>query len=156
MEGSRPFVVELQALACPTPFPYPKRTARGVEVNRVQLLLAVLEKRCGLSARTADAYVNVAGGLAVRDPGADLALCAALASSLLDRPLSAGSCLVGEVGLAGEVRPCPRTGARLREAARLGFTRGVISSFEERNFDGELEVVRVGSLSEALAALFPR
>ncbi len=156
LEGSRPFVVELQALACPTPFPYPKRTARGVEVNRVQLLLAVLEKRCGLSARTADAYVNVAGGLAVRDPGADLALCAALASSLLDRPLSAGGCLVGEVGLAGEVRPCPRTGARLHEAARLGFTRGVVSSFEEKNFDGELEVVRVGSLNEALAALFPR
>lgn len=156
LEGSRPFVVELQALACATPFPYPKRTSRGIEVNRVQLLLAVLEKRCGLSARTSDAYVNVAGGFAVRDPGADLALCAALASSLLDRSLSAGCCLVGEVGLAGEVRPCPRTGARLREASRLGFTRGVVSSFEEKQIGGDLEVVRVGSLSEALAVLFPR
>ena len=156
LEGSRPFVVELQALACATPFPYPKRTARGIEVNRVQLLLAVLEKRCGLSARTADAYVNVAGGFAVRDPGADLALCAALASSMLDRALSPGCGLVGEVGLAGEVRPCPRTGARLREASRLGFTRGVVSSFEEKQLGGDMEVVRVGSLSEAMAALFPR
>jgi DNA repair protein RadA/Sms len=155
LEGTRPFVAEVQALACQTPYPYPKRTTRGVELNRAQLLLAVLEKRCGLSSRNSDVFVNVAGGLQIRDPAADLALCAALASSMLDKALEGRCCFLGEVGLAGEVRPCGRVAGRLREAARLGFTRALVSRREAKDLECEMEVVRVGSLTETLRAVLP-
>ena len=95
LEGSRPLVTEVQALSCPSPFPYPKRTARGIEMNRLQLLLAVLERRCGLSSRTGDVYLNVAGGLVVQDPAADLAVCLALAGALRDLSLDGKTCFVG-------------------------------------------------------------
>lgn len=131
LEGSRPLAAEIQALSCATPFPYPKRTARGVETNRIQLLLAVLERRCGIFSRNSDVYVNVAGGLSLQDPSADLSICAALASSLKDVSIPPDTCLVGEVGLAGEVRPASRTHLRMREAARLGFKNIVISAREK-------------------------
>ena len=156
LEGSRPLLTEVQALSCPSPFPYPKRTARGIEMNRLQLLLAVLERRCGLSSRTGDVYLNVAGGLVVQDPAADLAVCLALAGALRDLSLDGKTCFVGEVGLAGEVRPVARTLARLKEAARFGFRRAFVS---RRGLDrGEtypLEVVPVSSLSEVVRAVFP-
>ena len=109
LEGSRALAAEIQALACPTPFPYPKRTARGVDVNRLQLLLAVLERRCGVATRASDVYLNVAGGLTLKDPAADLGICASLASAAADVELPSDVCFIGEVGLAGEVRPCART-----------------------------------------------
>ncbi len=121
LEGSRSLAAEIQALACSTPFPYPRRTARGVETNRLQLLLAVLERRCGASSRTSDVYLNVAGGLNLRDPAADLAICASLASALTDVPLPSDVCFIGEVGLAGEVRPAARTLMRLKEGGTPGI-----------------------------------
>lgn len=158
LEGARPLFAEIQSLTCLTPFPYPKRTARGIETNRLQLLLAVLEKRGGLESRNCDVYVNVAGGLQLQDPAADLAICCALASTLLDVPISPEVCFIGEVGLAGEVRPAPRTSLRLKEAARLGFKKAMVAKGGERLPQDEdpLEVVRVKTLNEALKELFAR
>lgn len=149
LEGSRSLAAEIQALSCTTPFPYPRRTARGIETNRLQLLLAVLERRCGLSSRTSDVYLNVTGGLSLRDPSADLGICVSLASALKDLPLPADVCFIGEVGLAGEVRPAGRTLMRLKEAARLGFKRAVISKRTPKD-DWPLETIKVASLHEVL------
>ncbi len=154
LEGTTPLAAELQTLAAPTVFPYPRRTARGVEPNRFQLLTAVVEKRCGLPCNGHDLYMNVAGGLSLQDPSADLAACLALASALRDVPLRSGSCWLGEVGLAGEVRPVTRLGVRLREAARLGFSCAVVSSRERGEWGKELEIVAVSHLNEALALGF--
>lgn len=154
LEGTTPLAAELQTLAGPTVFPYPRRTARGIELNRFQLLTAVVEKRCGLPCSGHDLYMNVAGGLSIQDPSADLAACAALASALRDAPLRTGSCWLGEVGLAGEVRPVTRLGVRLREAARLGFSCAVVSSRERAERAGGLEIVPVSHLDEALALGF--
>ncbi len=149
LEGSRSLAAEIQALACTTPYPYPRRTARGIDTNRMQLLLAVLERRCGVMSRMSDVYLNVAGGLTLRDPAADLAICASLASALKDMPLPADVCFIGEVGLAGEVRPAARTLMRLKEAARLGFKRAVISKRSPKE-EYSIKVLRVSSLNEAL------
>jgi len=158
LEGSRPLVAEIQALSCNTPFQYPKRTSRGIELNRLQLLLAVLERRCGIFSRSCDVYANVAGGLWLDDPAADLAICAALASSLKDTPIPGGVCFVGETGLAGEVRPAAKTASRLREAARLGFKRAFISGREagdlRRLREAEsIEITRVNTISQMLERL---
>lgn len=152
LEGTRPLIAEIQALSCTTPFPYPKRTSRGIEVNRLQLLLAVLERRCGIFSRNYDVYANVAGGLTLQDPAADLSICAALASSLKDVPISSSTCFIGEIGLAGEVRPAAKTHLRLREAERLGFTCAIISGREQlepRTGEkaGRFEVIKVNSIS---------
>lgn len=152
LEGSRSLAAEIQALSCATPFPYPKRTARGIETNRLQLLLAVLERRCGLSSRTSDVYLNVTGGLTLRDPSADLAVCVSLASALKDIALPPDVCFIGEVGLAGEVRPAARTVMRLKEAARLGFKKAVISKRGPKD-DWPMEVVRVSTIREVLEML---
>ena len=158
LEGSRPLVAEIQALSCNTPFPYPKRTSRGVEVNRLQLLLAVLERRCGIFSRNSDVYVNVAGGLSLQDPAADLAIAASLASSLKDIPLPQGACFVGEIGLAGEVRPTSRIHLRIKEAFRLGFRSVVVSTREKidaRDLPNtrEFELIRVSSIPKMLEIL---
>ncbi|MDO5116042.1 MAG: DNA repair protein RadA [Synergistaceae bacterium] len=149
LEGSRALAAEIQALGCPTPFPYPKRTARGIEVSRLQLLLAVLERRCGISSRSSDVYLNVAGGLSLKDPAADLAVCAALASALADIPLPSDTCFIGEVGLAGEIRPAGRTLMRVREAARLGFKRAVISRRTPKE-QYPIETLKISSLREII------
>lgn len=158
LEGTRPLIAEIQALSCTTPFPYPKRTSRGIEVNRLQLLLAVLERRCGIFSRNYDVYANVAGGLTLQDPAADLSICAALASSLKDVPISSSTCFIGEIGLAGEVRPAAKTHLRLREAERLGFTCAIISGREQlepRTGEkaGRFEVIKVNSISQMLERL---
>jgi DNA repair protein RadA/Sms len=153
MEGSTPLVAEVQTLAAPTAFPYPKRTSRGIELNRFQLLTAVLEKRAGIPCAGHDLYLNIAGGLSIPDPSADLAVCASLASALRDRPLRGDACYLGEVGLAGEVRPVARLGARLREAERLGLKRAFVSSREREyrhGFPVGLEVKKADSLSDVL------
>ena len=147
MEGSRALAAEIQALATFSPFPYPKRTARGVELSRLQLLLAVLEKRSGLSTRQSDTYLNVTGGLTLRDPSADLAICAAVASSVTEVPIPSDVCFIGEVGLAGEVRPAIRTLARIKEAARLGFKTAVISRRTPKE-NYPIEVLRISRVGE--------
>lgn len=161
LEGTRPLIAEIQALSCTTPFPYPKRTSRGIEVNRLQLLLAVLERRCGIFSRNYDVYANVAGGLTLQDPAADLSICAALASSLKDISISSSTCFIGEIGLAGEVRPAAKTHLRLREAERLGFACAIISGREQLEprtggsgaKSGRLEIIKVNSISQMLERL---
>jgi DNA repair protein RadA/Sms len=151
MEGSTPLIAEVQTLANPTAFPYPRRTSRGIELNRFQLLTAVLEKRSGILCGGHDLYLNIAGGLSIQDPSADLAACIALASAIKDRPLRGDCCYLGEVGLAGEVRPVVRISARLKEAERLGFKRAVVSGKErDEAISARLEIARVNSLNDAL------
>jgi DNA repair protein RadA/Sms len=153
LEGSRPFVAEIQALTSATPYPYPKRTARGFENGRLQLMLAVLERRCGLATASLDVYVNVAGGLSIRGPHADLALCLSIASAAKDKVLPEDFCCIGEVGLAGEVRPVPRTGLRVREAKRLGFRHVLLSRKEDEFPDDGMQAHRVSTLEEALKVM---
>lgn len=121
MEGTRPFLVEVQALTSPTRYGFPQRSANGIDSRRLPMLLAVLEKRCGLELGAQDVYVNVAGGATLSDPGADLAICLAVASSRLERPIPAGLAVSAEVGLGGELRPVSGFDRRLREARTLGF-----------------------------------
>lgn len=122
MEGSRPFLLEVQALVCQTSFPMPRRTAVGTDYNRVNLLMAVLEKRLGVRMSDCDAYVNVAGGMRVNEPALDLALVAALLSSHHNRSLESGTMLFGEVGLVGEVRAVSQAERRVAEAIKTGYT----------------------------------
>jgi DNA repair protein RadA/Sms len=123
MEGSRPLLLEVQALVAPTSFGTPKRMATGADPNRVSLILAVLEKRVGLQMQMSDAYVNLAGGVRIDEPAADLGIALALASGFRDRPLSPGDVFIGEIGLTGEVRSVSRLEQRVREAEKLGFER---------------------------------
>ena len=126
IEGSRPILVEVQALVSSGAYGTARRTASGLDQNRLSLLLAVLEKRAGLSLAGEDVFLNMAGGLTVNEPAADLGVVAAVASSLRNRPVRSGTAVFGEVGLAGEVRGTTRASLRLREAAQLGFTRCVM------------------------------
>lgn len=125
VEGSRPVLVEIQALVAPGPAGSPRRTVVGWDGGRLAMVLAVLEARAGLRLSTCDVYLNVAGGLRITEPAADLAVAAALASSAADRALAHGAVIFGEVGLAGEIRPVNQSAARLKEAAKLGFTRAL-------------------------------
>ena len=122
MEGTRPFLVEVQALTCPSHYGYPQRSVNGMDSRRLPMLLAVLEKRCGIQLDKQDVYVNVAGGASLADPGADLGVCLAVASSRSDRSVRNGVVVAGEVGLGGEIRPVSHFGQRLKEVLSLGFT----------------------------------
>lgn len=126
MEGSRPLLVEVQALVTPATYGNPVRRASGLDQNRLNLLIAVLGRRAGISLGSHDVYANLAGGLAVSEPGLDLPLALALASSLRDRPITPGTIVIGEVGLLGELRGVSGLERRLREAARLGFRRAIV------------------------------
>lgn len=152
LEGNTPLAAEIQTLSARTVFPYPRRTSRGIELNRFQLLTAVIDRRCSIATNNHDLYINVAGGLSLQDPSADLPACAAIASSLKNSALPSGTCWLGEVGLAGEIRPVTRIDLRLREAARLGFHTAMVSSREKINFGG-IKIIRVSHIDEALAGL---
>jgi DNA repair protein RadA/Sms len=155
LEGTRPLLLELQALVTPASFGTPRRTVLGADYNRVCLLLAVLEKRLGLPLLGQDAFVNVAGGGRVAEPAADLGLVVAVASSYLDRPVPADVVVMGEVGLAGEVRAVTGLTARLKDAAALGFGAALVPqnnlAAAERPFP--LDVQGVASVEEAVKAL---
>lgn len=156
MEGTRPLLVEVQGLTSTTSFGHPRRTANGVDINRLLLTVAVLSRRVGLRLADQDVFVNVVGGLRVTEPAADLAMAAAIASSVRDRPLPADLALVGEIGLSGELRAVSQLPARLREAAKLGFRRVVVPRSvrgEEVSADG-LEILRARSVAEALDLAF--
>ena len=150
LEGTRPLVSEFQALACATPFMYPKRTALGVDLNKLHLLLAVLERRANLSARNFDVYVNIVGGISTKDPGVDLAICMAIASTITDKPIPRDMCFLGEVGLSGEVRPVARAALRIREAERMGFEKIVMSRYEKGEKSCNIKQIGVESLKEAV------
>ena len=126
LEGSRALLVEVQALVAPTGYGTPRRTAIGLDPGRLALLVAVLARRAGIGLGSHDVYANLAGGLAADDPGLDLAVAIALASTFRDRPVAAGTVAVGEIGLLGELRPVAGLERRLREAARLGFTQALV------------------------------
>ena len=126
LEGSRPILVEVQALVAPGAVGSPRRTASGVDPNRVALLIAVLGRRAGIGLASHDVYVNLAGGLSVGEPGLDLPIAIALGSSLRDRPVRDRTVAIGEVGLLGELRSVAGLERRLREAARLGFRRAIV------------------------------
>jgi DNA repair protein RadA/Sms len=154
MEGTRPLLVEIQALASTTSFGQPRRTANGVDFNRLLLLVAVLSKRVGLRLFDQDVFVNVVGGLRISEPAADLSLALAIASSFQNKPLPADLAAVGEVGLSGEIRTVGHLSRRLNEAAKLGFSRCIVPA-THRNL-GEvpsgMNVIPARSLSDALAA----
>lgn len=152
LEGSRPLLVEVQALVAPTGAPSPRRTASGVDPGRLALLVAVLGRRAGVGLGSHDVYANLAGGLAVSEPGLDLPLALALASSLRDRALAPGTVAIGEVGLLGELRGVSGLDRRLREAARLGFTRALVPRPRGRDVPSVpgLAVDAAGTLADAI------
>ena len=127
MQGTRPLLVEIQALVVPTKLAIPRRIAQGIDSRRLELLLAVLTRRCGLPMYDSDVFVNIAGGLKVTEPASDLAICLAVASSYFDKPISGKVIAVGEVGLLGEIREVVAQDKRLKEAKRLGFLTGISS-----------------------------
>ena len=156
IEGTRPLLVELQALVTPSSLGVPRRTTLGVDHNRLALLVAVLDKKVGLHMAGSDIFLNAAGGARLSEPAADLGMVAALASSHLDKVIDPQTVIVGEVGLAGEVRAITQPETRVREAAKLGFTRAVIPAGSLRQV-GEVDgmtVTGVKSVEDALGCLF--
>jgi DNA repair protein RadA/Sms len=155
MEGSRPLLVEVQALVSPTSYGTPTRKASGLDQNRVSLLIAVLGRRAGIGLGSHDVYANLAGGLSFTEPGLDLPVALALASSLRDLPIAPGTVAIGEVGLLGELRGVVGLERRLREAARLGFGRAIVprgsAGTRPPRVDG-LEVVATETLAESIKA----
>ena len=155
VEGSRPLLVEVQALVSSSTYGNAQRMASGIDRNRLTLLLAVLEKRAGMNLMADDVFINVAGGIAVDEPAADLAVSGAVASSLRNRTVRAGTAVFGEVGLAGEVRGVSQAALRVREAAQMGFTRCVIpeGNCSPDDVPAGIELVGVRTVSEALEQL---
>jgi DNA repair protein RadA/Sms len=155
LNGTRPILVEVQALVAPTGYGTARRTAMGVDTNRVALLAAVLEKKEDVQLVGCDIFVNVAGGMTLTEPASDLAVCAALVSSLQNRPLDPHTVLLGEVGLAGEVRAVGQVEPRLVEAAKMGFRRAILPAGSARRLEEKrLELSPVETLSQALEAMF--
>ncbi len=152
MEGTRPILAEVQALVCPSVFGNPRRMTYGMDYNRAALLMAVLEKRAGLLIGTHDIYLNVTGGLRIDEPAADLAAVVALASSFRDKPVRPGTVVFGEVGLTGELRRVHMAEQRLAEAARLQLKRCICPAAGEIILPGNMEVIRVNTVREALDA----
>jgi DNA repair protein RadA/Sms len=155
-EGTRPLLVELQALVSPTNYGTARRTAIGVDGNRVALLLAVLEKKAGLDVGASDVFVNVAGGLRLDEPAADLAMVAALASSHLDRALDTDTVVFGEIGLGGEIRAVVGASSRVAEARQLGFQQIILpeGNLGEVGPDKGIKLLGVSTITQALDALF--
>ena len=156
LEGTRPVLVEIQALVGPSPLGMPRRTAIGVDHNRISLLVAVLGKRIGMELGDQDIFVNVAGGLKVDEPAADLGIVSAMMSSFLNRPVDRNLVVFGEVGLAGEIRGVSQPDLRIREAKKLGFSRCLLSrnNFEGANPPGDMELGGVESIQELYELLF--
>jgi DNA repair protein RadA/Sms len=157
LEGTRPLLVEIQALTSTTSFGLPRRTANGIDFNRLLLLVAVLSKRVGLRLHDQDVFVNVVGGLKINEPAADLSVAAAIASSFRDVPVPRDLAIVGEIGLSGELRSVSQATKRLNEAARLGFKRCLLPRSVRLSADkpAGIRVIRAGSLRQALDVALP-
>ena len=156
VDGIRPYLIEVQALVSNAAYGTPQRTATGYDAKRMNMLLAVLEKRVGMKMFAKAGFLNFAGGFKVSDTGLDLAIVAAVISSYFDRPIADGTCCAGEIGLSGEVRPAPRTEQRISEAARLGFRRIIVSSFlrkEIKNIRG-IEIICISNIGELPRSIF--
>ena len=156
MEGTRPMLVEIQALVSSSKYGTGRRTTQGIEINRVALLVAMLEKRVGLMMSGDDIFVNLVGGMSLDEPATDLGIVAAVVSSFRNIPINPHTIVFGELGLAGEVRATSQANFRLREAARLGFRRAVIpqNNLSGLESDDRVEIIGVRSIVEALDALF--
>ena len=154
MEGTRPILVEIQGLTSPTQFGNARRTPNGVDFNRVLLITAVLTRRVGLKLAEQDIFVNVVGGIQIEEPAADLAVAAAIASSWRDVPIRAEAVLIGEIGLAGELRMPSQMVARLREAQKLGFKTAIVPKAIRKGeaYPSGMEIIEVRSLDQALSA----
>lgn len=152
MEGSRPILLEIQALVCQTSFGIPRRQATGTDYNRVNLLMAVLEKKIGLHLSDCDAYVNVAGGMKITEPGADLGIVMAIVSSFKNRPIDESTLVFGEIGLSGEVRSVSNAEQRVLEAEKLGFKRVILPKalIKSVSKNSKIELIGVESVDDAL------
>jgi DNA repair protein RadA/Sms len=154
LEGTRPLLVEIQALVDSAHTPNPRRLSVGLEQNRLALLLAVLHRHAGIATWEQDVFVNAVGGVRIGEPAADLAICLAIVSSLTDRPIPASVAVFGEVGLAGEVRPATRGQERLKEAAKLGFEKAIVPKANQPKARiAGLEVIAVERVDQAVAVL---
>ena len=155
MEGTRPILIEIQALVCPTNFGMPRRTAAGTDYNRVNLLMAVLEKRIGFPLSNHDAYVNIAGGIKMNEPAVDLGIVLAIVSSYKNRPLDEKTIVFGEVGLSGEVRAVNMPEQRVAEAKKLGFTTCILPEASVKMVKSikGIRVIGVKSVNEAIQLL---
>jgi DNA repair protein RadA/Sms len=156
IEGTRPMLVEVQALVSTSSYGTARRTASGLDQNRVALLLAVLEKRAGLNLIGEDVFVNIAGGMTVDEPAADLGVISAIASSVRNRPVRAGTAMFGEIGLAGEIRSTTQASLRIREAAQMGFARCLVPAGQAAADESApgCELIGVRTVGEAMDALF--
>jgi DNA repair protein RadA/Sms len=152
IEGSRPLLVEVQALVSTSSYGNARRMASGLDQGRLSLLLAVLEKRAGLNLIAEDVFVNVAGGISVDEPAADLGVLTAVASSIRNRPIQEGTAVFGEIGLAGEVRGVSQAALRVREAAQMGFSRCIVphGNCAPDDVPSGIELIGVKTVSEAL------
>lgn len=155
VEGTRPIIAEIQALVSPTAFPAPRRTSNGIDYNRACLIIAVLEKRLGLKFYQNDVYLNVIGGLRIDEPACDCAIALAMISSLTDKVIPDDLIAIGELGLSGECRAVSNIEQRVKEAARLGFTRAIIpyKNIEKRKIDTGIELIPIHSIYEAIRVL---
>jgi DNA repair protein RadA/Sms len=150
IEGTRSFLVELQALVAPTSLAYPRRVAAGLDYQRLALLTAVLERRAGLKLGALDIYVNAAGGLKVNEPAADLGVALAVASAFYDTPIAGNTVVFGELGLAGEIRPVNRSDQRLKEAARLGFKTAIVPPGKGKSGPAGLKIIEAATIKDAI------
>ena len=151
IEGTRPFLIEIQALVSKTVFGYPQRKASGFDLNRLQVLIAVLTKRAGLNLNNQDVILNVTGGLKITEPGLDLAVCSAIASSLLNQPLSRQTLILGEVGLGGEIRNVSKLEVRLKEAEKLGFKKAILPTTKVKT--SKLKIFAISSVADLIKTL---
>ncbi|HIA11825.1 MAG TPA: DNA repair protein RadA [Flavobacteriales bacterium] len=157
IEGLRPLLIESQALVSSAVYGTPQRSSTGFDLRRLNMLLAVLEKKCGFLLATKDVFLNIAGGIKVDDPGIDLGVICSILSSNEEIPLPPNTCFAGEIGLTGEVRPVTRTEQRITEAAKLGFKKIYISEFSQKDLTdakGNIEIKRVETVEEVFSSLF--
>jgi len=154
LEGTRPLLIELQALVSPTHFPSPRRMAMGIDANRVSLLLAVIERKASTTFAQHDIYVNIAGGLQIDEPALDLGIVAAVLSSHRNLPIAHNVAIFGEVGLLGEIRSVSQPDLRAREAAALGFTRVIVPQSNATEIRADVDVVPVRRIEDVMGALF--
>jgi DNA repair protein RadA/Sms len=156
MEGTRPILIELQALVTPTNFGMPRRTTVGVDYNRVSMLMAVMEKRAGLHLGNCDVFINVVSGMRIDEPAIDLGIAAAIASSLREAAVDSSTILFGEIGLGGEIRGVSQAEHRIKEAAKLGFKRCILPQRNAERLDntGAMEIVSVANVTDVMRALF--
>jgi DNA repair protein RadA/Sms len=156
VDGLRPFLIETQALVSSAVYGTPQRSSTGFDIRRLNMLLAVLEKRAGFKLGAKDVFLNIAGGIKVVDPAIDMAIIAAILSSNLDIPLGRNACFTGETGLSGEIRPVSRIEQRIKEASKMGFSKIYISKYhrnvEKKGLD--IEVVPVGKIENLVRELF--